>query len=288
MNAQSISFPVRVAALIGIELIAWLITQLILAQYPWTSPMAETLRTLLRVQTVTLDWYLFRGILQAPARRPDPLAAPVLAVAMLLMLSVPLLVPHAALPAPAAAFFALTSVIVGLKEEVLFRGIVQPLLQGRIGAMPAVALTSTLFTLWHIGAVPLTPVAAAEIFLSSVALGLVYLHTGNLLTVVLLHAAYDALYMLAPSAVQGEPQPWALLPLAAAAAALLHARSRHMAARPIASGSSEAAGIEAPHREDMRRAEEGFRNATVAAAPGFASRGRRKWTGPVHTHHPTS
>jgi hypothetical protein len=88
--------------------------------------------------------------------------------------------------APAGSV-ALVSVLAGLGEELLFRGVIQGWLEGWIGAWPALLFASVLFGAAH--AVSLAyGILAAVIGLY---LGWLYQHTGNLAIPMIVHALYD-------------------------------------------------------------------------------------------------
>jgi membrane protease YdiL (CAAX protease family) len=82
---------------------------------------------------------------------------------------------------------AAISLVAGVAEEMLLRGVVQGALGRWLGPWPALALTSMLFGLLH--AITLTYIVLA--MLAGVYLGLVWLATGNLLSAVVTHAVYD-------------------------------------------------------------------------------------------------
>jgi membrane protease YdiL (CAAX protease family) len=85
------------------------------------------------------------------------------------------------------------SVLAGLGEEMLFRGVVQGYFAVRIGPWPAVAIASFLFGLLH--AITATYVVLATLL--GVYLGWVYmLCDNNLLAVTLPHAVYDFVALL--------------------------------------------------------------------------------------------
>jgi len=67
---------------------------------------------------------------------------------LLLLLSIPVLVGQYELASHVAILFALTNIPVTVKEEFLFRGIVQNLLLEKLGSVNAILLTSAIFTLW--------------------------------------------------------------------------------------------------------------------------------------------
>lgn len=88
--------------------------------------------------------------------------------------------------APAGTVF-LVSLLAGVGEELLFRGVIQGGLSGLIGAWPALILASVLFGLMH----ALTRAYFVVATLMGLYLGLFYLWTGNLLIPVLIHFLYD-------------------------------------------------------------------------------------------------
>jgi uncharacterized protein len=82
---------------------------------------------------------------------------------------------------------AVISLLAGLGEEMLFRGVIQAALQGWLGPLPALLLASALFGLLH-------PITATYVVLAAVLglyLGGVWMLTGNLLVVIVTHALYD-------------------------------------------------------------------------------------------------
>jgi membrane protease YdiL (CAAX protease family) len=85
------------------------------------------------------------------------------------------------------ADLALISLLAGLGEELLFRGLIQEGLAGWLGPWAALALASILFGLMH----PLTPAYAVLATLAGAYLGWAYLASGNLLVPILAHALYD-------------------------------------------------------------------------------------------------
>ena len=84
------------------------------------------------------------------------------------------------------------SVLAGLGEEMLFRGVLQGYFVQRAGLWVGLALASVLFGLMHF----ITFTYAALAALMGVYLGLVWEWTGNLLAPVLMHALYDFLVLL--------------------------------------------------------------------------------------------
>lgn len=94
--------------------------------------------------------------------------------------------------------------LVGPAEELLFRGIVQPVLVDALGVVPGVVLMGILFGLYHYPNVANSPFdidadGASNLALSGaggVLLGVCYLGTGNLLVPVVGHSIHVAILFL--------------------------------------------------------------------------------------------
>ncbi len=88
--------------------------------------------------------------------------------------------------APAGTLF-LVSLLAGVGEELLFRGVIQGGLSGLLGPWPALILASVMFGALH----ALTRAYFVIATLMGFYLGLFYLWTGNLLIPILIHFLYD-------------------------------------------------------------------------------------------------
>ncbi len=155
---------------------------------------------------------------------------PYLAVALLLFLSVPVLTGSDKM-GNLAILFAITAIPVGIKEEILFRGIVQNLLLEKLGAARAILLTSAVFTVWHIGVWAFDPFVYTQMFLAGLLLGAVYLRSGSLLLVIAIHALFDALYSLSPFLSPPMNQNWGYLLLGAAVCGAIYWSVRYRPAQ---------------------------------------------------------
>ena len=176
---------------------------------------AEAIRTALRLASAAAYWWLFKPLILS--RKPDlaALRSPYLVLALLVFLCVPVLT-GADKMGRLAILFAITAIPVGIKEEILFRGIVQNLLVERLGAAKAIVLTSAVFTVWHIGVWAFDPFVYTQMFLAGLLLGAVYVRSGSLLLVVAIHALFDALYSLSPFLSPPINQNWGYALLSAA------------------------------------------------------------------------
>jgi membrane protease YdiL (CAAX protease family) len=82
---------------------------------------------------------------------------------------------------------ALISIAAGVGEEMLFRGVIQGALARSLGRALGISIAATLFGLLH-------PVSATYVMVACLLgayLGLVWMLSGNLLTVIVAHALYD-------------------------------------------------------------------------------------------------
>jgi membrane protease YdiL (CAAX protease family) len=95
------------------------------------------------------------------------------------------------------AELALLSALAGAGEELVFRGVLQPYLVGRLGLAPGLLLTSALFGLLH-------PITRTYVVLAAglgLYLGVLAWASGNLLPAIVAHALYDfvvLVYLLRP------------------------------------------------------------------------------------------
>ena len=94
--------------------------------------------------------------------------------------------------------FAATSLVVGLREELAYRAILQTQLRGRFGILPALLVSNVFFVLYHLGAQAFTPLNIWQMFAAGMIIGLAYEASGSLLLAVALHAIYDAIYCFTP------------------------------------------------------------------------------------------
>ncbi len=82
---------------------------------------------------------------------------------------------------------ALISILAGVGEEALFRGVLQTYFAGHVGVVPALLVTSSLFGLLH----PVTAVYAVMAGLIGLYLGVLAVWHDNLLVPMVVHSLYD-------------------------------------------------------------------------------------------------
>jgi membrane protease YdiL (CAAX protease family) len=181
----------------------------------------ELLTTACRAAALVAFFVLFRHLLGTRPNNPKVARHPLLIAAIALCLAVPLAVAGWTAPLSVQLVFAATSLVVAAKEEVLYRGALQNLLEQRVGPWVAIAISNVIFVAYHYGTLPFTPQNAAEWFLGGVVLGALYLASGSLLVAISVHAAYDALWSLGPYLSSPWPRPWATALLILAVACCL-------------------------------------------------------------------
>lgn len=204
------------------ELLFVAATRVVLHFYPWSSFEAESIRTVLRIATASICWWLLRPLILSRTADPSTFRSPLLIVGALLFLAIPIVVGNYNLASPVAFLFAATSVVVAVKEEFLFHGVLQNLLAEKFGFVKSVLFTSTLFTAWHIGVWTPTVWTFSQIFLASILLGVVYFHSGSILAAIVIHTAYDALFSFTPLLSVPFNENWGFVPLLASVVLVLH------------------------------------------------------------------
>jgi membrane protease YdiL (CAAX protease family) len=193
----------------------------------------ELLLTAMRLASVVLNWLLFRHTLLRAALAPPRAgfsgrAGVALGAGLASVLLVPLLF-NAGYPADAAYrwVFAGTSIVVGIREEMVYRGVLQQLLRQRYGVAGALLLSNLVFVLYHFGAQPFNLVGLVELSAMALLLGLLYEATGSLVAPMLVHVLYDALWSLGPLLAAVPQDGWRIaLHLAGLALVAYWARNR--------------------------------------------------------------
>jgi membrane protease YdiL (CAAX protease family) len=181
---------------IFVESVYWLGTRLVLQYFSWETYTAELLRTALRLGSASLIFWLYRDLILSRIVDTREFRKSSVVGSLFLFMAVPLFLQHHLMNPAFAMFFAFTAMAVGIKEEILFRGVIQNYLMHRLGFTKSVLLTSFLFAVWHVGVGPTTFPDYAHIFLASVVLGVLYVRTGSILLTIATHVAYDTLFAL--------------------------------------------------------------------------------------------
>jgi membrane protease YdiL (CAAX protease family) len=222
MNTQDMSLKQRLLVVVAVELLYMVGSRLAIRYYSAESFQAEMIRTTLRIATALIYWQLMKPLILSKQASFDTARVAPLVVGMLALFAIPVLVGNYALSTSLALLFALTSIPVAIKEEFLFRGIVQNLLESRYGQMRAVFYASVIFTAWHIGTWEPSVWIFSQIFFVGLVLGMVYIRTGSIWAAIVLHALYDAVFSFTPLVRPPLDQNWGFVPLAITAVAVFY------------------------------------------------------------------
>lgn len=161
----------------------------------------ELCTTGLRIATAVLYWVLFRSLILSRAPVPLTSGRTAIIVSGLVTILAAWLISDYALPdATTRAVFAGTSVVVAIREELLFRGVLLNLIHRKFGLVTAVAASNLIFVAYHYGALSLDFPTVVEIFVIGCTYSVIYVATGSIVAVIGLHAAYDAIYSFSPMA----------------------------------------------------------------------------------------
>ncbi len=98
---------------------------------------------------------------------------------------------------------AMISLLAGLGEEALFRGVMQVHLTDKLGTLGAIVATAALFGLCH----ALSLAYALYAALAGALLGAMLTFSGNLLVPILAHATYDFVVLIYLLHFRGTPEP---------------------------------------------------------------------------------
>lgn len=170
----------------------------------------ELVISALRLVTAAAYWLLFRDLILSRPTRGNSLRSPLVLTGAAAVLAIPFLFrgwsPGGGLGT--ALVFALTSIVVGLREELLYRAVLINLLQPRVGLPGAVVLSTVLFLVYHYGALPVAALPITEVICMSLLLGIVYTHSGSLAFVIALHSLYDGIWFFGPYMAAPLPDVW--------------------------------------------------------------------------------
>ncbi len=183
----------------AVEAVFVLLTRIVVAYYPIKSLEAEVIRTALRLAVVLIYWVFLRDFFRSQISKTAGIFHGTFLLSIALFMSVPLLVGHHNYPTlTTRVVFSVTSIVVGIREEIAFRGIIQNLLAKQFGNLIAILLASVLFTAFHIGVIFPSLYNYGDLFIVSLIFGIVYAQTQSLWLVAWLHTLYDVLWTLTP------------------------------------------------------------------------------------------
>ncbi len=223
MNAARWPFLYALLVLVALEAVYMAGTRWIMGMGNPDNIGIELARTLLRLVSAGAVWGILGGILEKPRAGRWKLNAwwllPPLAIAA--CFCVPVLSGDWNLPAGETRLvFALTSLVVGMREELVYRGVLQTLLEKKLGLAWAIVITTICFAFYHYGAQPWSVFTVTQYIAFGIIFGLLYARTRSLWLVIWVHTIYDAIYCYTP--LREYPwEPIRTIPILAAATLMI-------------------------------------------------------------------
>ena len=157
----------------------------------------ELIWTAWRLPFAALYLWLFFGEARAAGVRRSmpwhPLLLAVLAIDLPLM---PFPGSNLGLDPACRTVLVLTTPVVALREELIYRVILQSALERVFAAPVAIVVAAVVFVVFHIGAQPMNLLTATSIGAAGVIFGAIYQRTRNLWIVVFLHWLYDVIALM--------------------------------------------------------------------------------------------
>ncbi len=193
---------IRIAFAIAFELAYMLFTRTWLREHTSVGIERELWVSACRMASLVAYWLLLHTVISGRVATTAKLRTSWLLFGLAPLFAVPLLFDGGLPSDPGVRLvYALTSLVVAAREEVLYRGVLLNMLSRSLGPWPALFFSSAVFVMYHYGAQPLTPVGIVGIFCWGCVLGMVYLVSGSLVPGIVIHTLYDAAWSLPPIVV---------------------------------------------------------------------------------------
>jgi membrane protease YdiL (CAAX protease family) len=184
--------------LLGLELAYWVPARLLVWLYPDDDIPRELVWTVWRLASALAVYLCLRKVIWPEGEQRHLKCDWVIIVSGLAFVAAPALTQNFQMSYPANVVYAATSLAVGLREELVYRGVLQRLLTRRWGLPAALVVSNVLFIFYHFGAIPFTGYNVFQFFAAGTILGLIYHRTNSLACVVILHAVYDGILCFTP------------------------------------------------------------------------------------------
>jgi membrane protease YdiL (CAAX protease family) len=200
------SLTSKILLAVGLEIIYAISTRIWLKEY-FGGIELELYVSGVRLFTAAIYWFLFRDIIlsRSVVQNSSSKSIPLFGVGLIII--APILTGNWGISGSQAQIvFAITSLAVGVREEILYRGVLQNLLEDRFGWILAIIISNIIFTLYHYGAWEFTTSKVIELFFVGCFVGLLYRGTGSLIVAIVFHTIYDAVWCFTP--YLGIPWHW--------------------------------------------------------------------------------
>ena len=181
-----------------LELAYWVPARLLNHYYHGSALSEELIWTAFRIISIVLVYCCLKDVIWPPDDKPAVRIGFLALIASVVVVIVAALKADIHFKYPVNFVFAVTSLAVGLREEMVYRGVLQKVLATRYGLPAALLISNIFFIFYHFGAQPFTPYNVVQFFVMGTIQGLLYHQTRSLLFVSGVHAAYDAIECFSP------------------------------------------------------------------------------------------
>ncbi len=196
---------IRIAIAIAVEIAYAYVTRGYLA-YLASGFWSELAVTGARLATIPIHWLLFKDVVRSRPRGPARetsrrwWARPLFVAGALVLFAASAITPDIprGWPLGFVLLFSLDNVVVAVREELVYRGVLQTLLERRMRLGLALAISNVLFLVYHTGAFDFTVPRMLTILLVGASFGMVYAGTGSLRAAMVLHFIYDTIIVFRP------------------------------------------------------------------------------------------
>ncbi|MEO0794949.1 MAG: CPBP family intramembrane glutamic endopeptidase [Verrucomicrobiota bacterium] len=190
-----------------LELAYFVSSRLFLSHYTGDAVSKELIWTGIRIASLIIVGITFRELLFRKSRSPKKAGnKTLLTIGIVVFLSVPIMIGNWNLSSPLNWVYAATSIAIGIREEFVYRGVLQQVLQDRLGLLWALLISNIIFVFYHYGSLPFTTWNVFQFFVAGSILGIIYYQTQSIWLVAILHIFYDVIWSLTPIL----PQPFPL------------------------------------------------------------------------------
>jgi len=167
---------------------------------------SELYKTILRIASLVIYSIIFRKsfIIENNIKRKFNNYYFIVIIASIFLFSFPFLFGKSGFTENLRILWLLSSFIVGFREEIFYRGIVQTSLNKKYTILVSLIITSIVFLLYHVYVfIYGSWIDFAEIFIWSLVIGLIYIKIQSIIIVSLIHGLYDATPFITPVLLKG-------------------------------------------------------------------------------------
>ena len=173
----------------------------------------ELLRTFVRSISLIIYLYIYnRKKIHQTNKINNSKDKIVIFLSVILIMLFPLLFQKAGFTGPLQLIWILSSFIVGFREELFYRGLLQNRLSTKYSIVTTLIITSMIFTSYHvIYFIWGQWITLIQVFIWSLFIGIIYIKTKKIILVSLIHSIYDAIPFVTPFKISSIPYFYGLL-----------------------------------------------------------------------------